>query len=250
MQIIGISVAHFDHAANAVDGRAQVVAHAAQELCLCGVGGRGLARGFGQLVAIVALLLQQIRQAPAVRTAANQHNSGYGTAVEHQNAGNDNGDGLKVALCRGIGIHVELSRFTICAQIPVAVDIDQPDLAGQAVLLNAIDNEGIRRGQLKHAQYGGLNGIGRNDLAIVFDHDIAAVDGLVAIEQALQLERVARNRLGALVPHRDNDTVTVLTGDATNVRDRIVRKRDAGAIGLKRIARHFQHGRFFEICCE
>ena len=140
-----MSVSHLDHAADAVNGRAQVVAHATQELCLCRVGGRGLARRFGQLIAVVSLLLQQIRQASTVRAAAHQHNGSYGTAIEHQYASDNRSDDLKEALRRGIRIHVKLTRLAVCAQIPLAVDVNQLDFAGQAALLNAIDNDDIRR---------------------------------------------------------------------------------------------------------
>ena len=179
--------------------------------------------------------------------AARQRNSGYNTAVERQHAGNNNSDGLEVTPRGGIGVHVELARFTKCAQIPLAVGVDQSDLTSQATLLDTVDNDGIRRRQIEHARRGGFNGISRNNLAIVFNHDIAAIDGLIAIEQALQLERIARDRLGTLVPYRDNDTLAVPPSHAANVCDRIVRKRDAGGIGLKRMGRHLQHRCFFEM---
>ena len=139
-------------------------------------------------------------------------------------------------------------RFAVCAQIPLAVDVDQSDFAGQASILNFVDNDGVRRRQVEHAQDGGFNGVGRNDLAIVFDHDIAAIDGLIAFEQTLQFERIARNRLRALMPYRDNDTLAILPSNAANVCNRIIRKRNTSGIGLKRMGCHLQHGRFFEIC--
>ena len=247
MQIVRIGIADLNHAANAVDGRAQIVAHATQELRLCRVGRRGLTRRLCQLVAIVALLLQQVRQTSTISAATHHHNSGYNTAVEHQHAGSDSRDDLKVALRRGIGVHVEFLRFAVCAQIPLAVDVDQSDFAGQASILNFVDNNGVRRGQVEHAQYGGFDGIGRNDLAIVFDHDIAAIDGFIAIKQALQFECIACNCLRALMPYRDNDTLVILPGYTANVCDRIIRKRDAGGIGLKRMGCHLQHGCLFEI---
>ena len=247
MQIVRIGIADLNHTADAVDRRAQIVAHTTQELRLCRVGRRGLTRRLCQLVAIVALLLQQVRQTSTISAATHHHNSGYNTAVEHQHAGSDSRDDLKVALRRGIGVHVEFLRFAVCAQIPLAVDVDQSDFAGRASILNLVDNDGARRRQIEHAQYGGFNGIGRNDLAIVFDHDIAAIDGFITFEQALQFERIACNCLRTLMPYRDNDTLAILPGHATNVCNRIISKRDADGIGLKRMGCHLQHGRFFEI---
>ena len=242
MQIVRIGIANLDHAANAVDRRAQIVAHAAQKLRLCRVGGRGLTRRLCQLVAIVALLLQQVRQTSAISAATHHHNNGYNTAVERQHAGSNSRDNLKVALRRGIGVHIEFVRFSKCAQIPLAVGVNQSDLTSQASILNTIDNEDVRRRQIEHAQYGGFNGIGRNDLAVAFDHDIAVIDGFITIEQALQFERITRDRLRALMPDRDNDALAIPPRHAANVYDRIIRKRDAGGIGLKRMSCHLQHG--------
>ena len=132
-------------------------------------------------------------------------------------------------------------RFTECAQIPLAVGVNQSDLTSQASILYAVDNEDVRRRQIEFAQYGGFNGIGRNDLAIVFDHDIAVIDGFITIKQALQFERIARDRLRALMPYRDNDALAIPPRHAANVCDRIIRKRDAGGIGLKRMGCHLQH---------
>ena len=242
MQIVRIGIANLDHAANAVDGRAQIVAHATQKLRLCRVGRRGLTRRLCQLVAIVALLLQQVRQTSTISAATHRHNNGYNTAVEHQHAGGNSRGDLKVALRRGIGVHIEFVRFSKCAQIPLAVGVNQSDLTSQASILNTVDNKDIRRRQIEHAQYGGFNGIGRNDLAIAFDHDIAAIDGFIAIKQALQFECIACNRFRALMPYRDNDALAILPSHAANVCDRIIRKRDAGGIGLKRMSCHLQHG--------
>ena len=133
-------------------------------------------------------------------------------------------------------------RFSKCAQIPLAVGVNQSDLTSQASILNTVDNEDVRRRQIEYAQYGGFNGIGRNDLAVAFDHDIAAIDGFIAFEQALQFECIACNRLRALMPYRDNDALAILPSHAANVCDRIIRKRDAGGIGLKRMSCHLQHG--------
>ena len=141
-------------------------------------------------------------------------------------------------------------RFSKCAQIPLAVGVNQSDLTSQASILNTVDNKDIRRRQIEHAQYGGFNGIGRNDLAIAFDHDIATVDGLITTEQALQFERIACNCLRALMPYCDNDALVILPGYAANVCDRIIRKRNAGGIGLKRMGCHLQHGCFLEIRSE
>ena len=250
MQIARIGIADLNHTANAVDGRAQIVAHAAQKLRLCRVGRRGLTRRLCQLVAIVALLLQQVRQTSTVSAATHHHNNGYNTAVEHQHAGSNSCDDLKVAPCRGIGVHIEFVRFSKCAQIPLAVGVNQSDLTSQASILNTVDNKDIRRRQIEHAQYGGFNGIGRNDLAVAFDHDIAAIDGFIAIKQALQFERIACNCLRALMPYCDNDALVILPGYAANVCDRIIRKRNAGGIGLKRMGCHLQHGCFLEIRSE
>ena len=49
------------------------------------------------------------------------------------------------------------------------------------------------------------------------------------------------------MPYRDNDALAILPGYAANVCDRIIRKRNAGGIGLKRMGCHLQHGRLFEI---
>ena len=242
MQIVRIGIANLNHTANAVDGRAQIVAHATQKLRLCRIGRRGLTRCLCQFVAIAALLLQQVRQTSAISAATHRHNNGYNTAVEHQHAGSNSRDDLKVALRRGIGVHVEFSRFTKCAQIPLAVGVNQSDLTSRASILYTVDNKDIRRRQIEHAQYGGFNGIGRNDLAIAFDHDIAAVDGLITTEQALQFERIACNCLRALMPYRDNDTLVIPPSHAANVCDRVIRKCDAGGIGLKRMGCHLQHG--------
>ena len=242
MQIVRIGIADLDHAANAVDGRAQIVAHAAQKLRLCRVGRRGLTRCLCQLVAIVALLLQQVRQTSTISAATHRHNNGYNTAVEHQHAGGNSRGDLKVALRRGIGVHIEFVRFSKCTQIPLAVGVNQFDLTGQASILNTVDNEDVRRRQIEYAQYSGFNGIGRNDLAVAFDHDIAAIDGFIAFEQTLQFERIACNRLRALMPDRDNDALAIPPRHAANVCDRIIRKRDAGGIGLKRMSCHLQHG--------
>ena len=218
------------------------MAHATQKLRLCRVGGRGLARRLCQLVAIVALLQQQVGHALALGTATHHHNGGYCTAVEHQHAGDNGGDDLEVMPRRGIGVHIEFVRFSKCAQIPLAVGVNQFDLTSQASILNTVDNEDIRHRQIEYAQYGGFNGIGRNDLAVAFDHDIAAIDGFVAFEQALQFERITRDRLRALMPYRDNDALAIPPRHAANVCDRIIRKRDAGGIGLKRMSCHLQHG--------
>ena len=182
--------------------------------------------------------------------ATHHHNNGYNTAVEHQHAGSNSRDDLKVAPRRGIGVHVEPARFSKCAQIPLAAGVDQSDFAGQASILNTVDNKDIRCRQIEYAQYGGFNGIGRNDFAIAFDHDIATVDGLITTEQALQFERIACNCLRALMPDRDNDALAILPGHATNVCNRIIRKRNAGGIGLKRMGCHLQHGCFLEIRSE
>ena len=250
MQVVRIGIANLDHAANAVDGRAQIVAHATQKLRLCRVGRRGLTRRLCQPVAIVALLLQQVRQTSTISAATHRHNNGYNTAVERQHAGSNSRDNLKVAPRRGIGVHIEFVRFSKCAQIPLAVGVNQSDLTSQASILNTVDNEDIRRRQIEYAQYGGFNGIGRNDLAVAFDHDIAAIDGFIAIKQALQFECIACNRLHALMPYRDNDALAIPPGHATNVCNRIIRKRNAGGIGLKRMGCNLQHGRFFEIRSE
>ena len=242
LQIVRIGIANLDHAANAVDGCAQVMAHATQKLRLCRVGRRGLTRRLCQLVAIVALLLQQVRQTSTISAATHRHNNGYNTAVERQHAGSNSRDNLKVTPRRGIGVHIEFVRFSKCAQIPLAVGVNQSDLTSQASILNTVDNEDVRRRQIEYAQYGGFNGIGRNDLAVAFDHDIAAIDGFIAIKQALQFERIACNRLRALMPYRDNDALAILPSHAANVCDRIIRKRDAGGIGLKRMSCHLQHG--------
>ena len=250
MKIVRIGIADLNHTANAVDGRAQIVAHATQKLRLCRVGRRGLTRCLCQFVAIVALLLQQVRQTSTISAATHHHNNGYNTAVEHQHAGSNSRNNLKVAPRRGIGVHVEPARFSKCAQIPLAAGVDQSDFAGQASILNTVDNKDIRCRQIECAQYGGFNGIGRNDLAIAFDHDIAAVNGLITTEQALQFERIACNCLRALMPDRDNDALAILPGHATNVCNRIIRKRNAGGIGLKRMGCHLQHGCFLEIRSE
>lgn len=52
------------------------------------------------------------------------------------------------------------------------------------------------------------------------------------------------------MPYRDNDTLAILSGHATNVCNRIIRKRNSIGIGLKRMGCHLQHGRFFEIRSE
>ena len=106
-------------------------------------------------------------------------------------------------------------RFSKCAQIPLAVGVNQFDLTGQASILNTVDNEDVRRRQIEYAQYSGFNGIGRNDLAVAFDHDIAAIDGFIAFEQTLQFECIACNRLRALMPYRDNDALAILPMSAT-----------------------------------
>ena len=182
--------------------------------------------------------------------AARQRSCGHSTAVEHQHAGDYDCDGFKVTLRGRIGVHVELACSTKRAQIPLAVGVDQANLTAQAAFLNTSDYGGIRCRQNECARRGGFNGIGRNDLGIVFNHDITAIDGFIAVEQALQLERIARDRLGALVPYRDNDALAVLPRHTANVCDRIIRKRDAGGIGLKRIGRHLQHGCFLEMRSE
>ena len=138
-------------ATNAVDGRAQIVAHATQKLCLCRVGRRGLTRRLCQLVAIVALLLQQVGHALTLGTATHHHNGGYCTAVEHQHAGDNGGDDLEVMPRRGIGVHIEFVRFSKCAQIPLAVGVNQFDLTSQASILNTVDNEDVRRRQIEYA---------------------------------------------------------------------------------------------------
>ena len=250
MQIVRIGIANLNHAANAVDGRAQIVTHTTQKFRLCRVGRRGLARCLCQLVAIVAFLQQQVGQALPLCMAARQRSCGYSAAVEHQHAGNYNCDGFKVTPRGSVGVHVELACFAKSAQIPLAVGVDQTNPTGQAAFLNTVDYGGIRRRQNECTRRGGFNGIGRNNLGIVFDHDIAAIDGFIAIEQALQLERIARDRLGALVPYRNNDALAAPPSHAANVGDRIIRKRDAGGIGLKRMGRHLQHGCFFEIRSE
>ena len=52
------------------------------------------------------------------------------------------------------------------------------------------------------------------------------------------------------MPYRDNDALVILPGYAANVCDRIIRKRDTGGIGLKRMGCHLQHGCFLEIRSE
>ena len=114
-------------------------------------------------------------EASTISAATHRHNNGYNTAVEHQHAGGNSRGDLKVALRRGIGVHIEFVRFSKCAQIPLAVGVNQSDLTSQTSILNTVDNKDIRHRQIEYAQYGGFNGIGRNDLAIAFDHNIAAI---------------------------------------------------------------------------
>ena len=52
------------------------------------------------------------------------------------------------------------------------------------------------------------------------------------------------------MPYCDNDALVIPPGYAANVCDRIIRKRDAGGIGLKRMGCHLQHGCFLEIRSE
>ena len=77
-------VAHFHHAADAVDGRADIVAHALQKLGFRRVRALRLARRFGQSFAVFVLLRNQLVQMRVLGLPAQQHHQNNEHRVQRQ----------------------------------------------------------------------------------------------------------------------------------------------------------------------
>ena len=162
VRVIAVMVANLHHAAYAVDGRADIVAHPLQELSLGHIGGLGLVGGLLQLNLVGALLAQVLGLIAAHCAAAHQLNEQYNHQIGHHNENHIFGRGLKDGLLRQIGADIEptsLHKVAEPAALPETVLPDVEHFIIAAALLNELQRGHLAGG--KPAQgviVGGQNG--------------------------------------------------------------------------------------------
>ena len=239
-QVLAVMVADLHHAADAVDGCADVVAHALQKLGLGAVGALGFAGGVFQLLLVALLpaellLLVDMLEPPADHDDDEQHH-GVGQQREQQVRGR----GVQCAGQRHVGVDVVVPPALQHAVDPLAVAGTGPHaghLAAVGVLPDAAQNRHV-----VDVLPGQAFAVGGNDAVAAGDHQRFLGAGVVAFQQVLDDQVVVGGIFGAGMIINDDHARLVGAAVGSQVHVGAIVQPDAGGVGLNGELGGSQHG--------
>ena len=247
--VLRLLVGDIYHADDPVDGRSDIVAHAAQELGLGAVGRLGARRGLigtldleRQALTVLLLGLEALGEMLALGMAAHAQDEHRGREIDRDADQDGAGDAPRDLAGRLVDVDVVVASAAHAAAVITAADADEPHPVGPMRMLDRGDDPRVDgRGVELHAVFTLLalfahRGIvGGDDLTVPLDHDAAARDRAVALEQVLHVEREALGigRVGLV--EGDDHPGRVQASRRAHVDGRAVIEGHAAAIGLLRV---------------
>ena len=246
LQVAAVVLADLHHALDAVDRRADVVAHALQELRLGRVGPLGPPRGLHQLFLILPLLPELARMVALRRFPTQRHDQHQHHRVEKQRHRDITQRIAENVEFRHIGVHI------VCPPAPDHTEAAVRRLAvvsahGEHLIVPASPVEIAQHRYLVRVKSHQRAVVRHDDLLAVCHHQRFLAVDLVAVQQRGEEQSVGPDILHrrAVISHHDALGVAAPVGRHVDIR--AVRAVHAPGIGLFRVPRRFPQRLFLQL---
>ena len=236
VRIVLVVIRNLNHTANAVDRRADIVAHALQELGLSAVGLLGLFSGFHQLLTEFPLAPIPLGQIFPRGTSAEHLNRGQHDQINDQRRHHIFDHISHYHAVGYIGVDIVVAAAVQTAEIGAAIALEMPDRGGRKIRLDLLQNTAAL-----HLGISQRFIVGRDNAVTICHHNHTVVPGIIARKRALYGQRIIACILRSGVIVCNDHTGHICTAVRRNIHIGAVRQVNPRSIGLLRIPDHIEH---------